>query len=296
MPTCTRNGCGQSFEEAGNDPLACQYHPGKPEFHEGRKGWTCCKPRVHSFDDFLEIGGCKLGLHSSEPKHKDDPFKADLTQFDDVLPEPPRTEPTAEAVAPAKSAAKLPEPGPVDEDPAGVEVAQGTHCKRSGCDAVYKSEEQSRGPDQCQFHPGTALFHEGNKGWTCCKPRVTDFDEFMRIKGCAHGRHLFVGSQPAKQAQAPKCRRDHYESGNDLIVSIYAKKISAGASSITFGPDTLHVHLVYGDGQVYDDAIRLHGRIDPGASSLEYLSTKVEITLAKAAAGKWPALEKDGDM
>ncbi|KAJ2888794.1 hypothetical protein FB639_000379 [Coemansia asiatica] len=44
MPKCTRNACGQDYDEATNDPILCQYHPGNPEFHEGLKGWTCCKP------------------------------------------------------------------------------------------------------------------------------------------------------------------------------------------------------------------------------------------------------------
>lgn len=45
-------------------------------------------------------------------------------------------------------------------------------------------------------HPGQALFHEGSKGWTCCKRRVLEFDEFMKIEGCKTKRkHLFVGSK-----------------------------------------------------------------------------------------------------
>ena len=43
-------------------------------------------------------------------------------------------------------------------------------------------------------HPGVALFHEGSKGWTCCKRRVLEFEEFMKIEGCkTKKRHLFVG-------------------------------------------------------------------------------------------------------
>jgi len=43
-------------------------------------------------------------------------------------------------------------------------------------------------------HPGVALFPEGSKGWTCCKRRVLEFDEFMKIEGCkTKKRHLFVG-------------------------------------------------------------------------------------------------------
>ncbi|KAJ2662161.1 hypothetical protein IW148_003050 [Coemansia sp. RSA 1199] len=292
MQNCTRNGCGQSYDPTANNPLACQYHPGKPEFHEGLKGWTCCKPREHSFDDFLEIKGCKLGLHSNEPKHNDDPFKADLTKYDDVLPEP-QPAPVAEAIAPPVSAPKAPEPDFVDEDPVGTVVAAGAKCKRNDCNAVFESEERSHGPEQCQFHPGKVLFHEGNKGWTCCKPRATDFDEFMKIKGCVRGRHLFVGTQLADEIKAEKCRRDFYQMANNVIVSIYAKKIKHDDSSLEFGADSVRVHLVYGDGKVYDDTIQLYAEIDPTASSYEFLSTKAEVKLVKKAQVQWPTLEKD---
>ncbi|KAJ1833308.1 hypothetical protein LPJ63_002864 [Coemansia sp. RSA 2711] len=294
MQNCTRNGCGQSYDPAANDPMSCQYHPGKPEFHEGLKGWTCCKPRVHSFDDFLEIGGCKLGPHSNEPKHKDDPFKADLTQYDDVLPEPqPAATQAAAAATPVAAAARAPEPELIDEDPAGAIVAAGAKCKRNGCNAEFVSVDQSQGADQCQFHPGRAVFHEGTKGWTCCKPRATDFDEFMHIKGCARGRHLFIGTRAVVQAQTEKCRRDFYQMANDVIVSVYAKKIQRDASSVEFHGDSVQLHLEYGDGKVYDDTIQLYAAIDPAASSFEFLSTKAELKLAKAAPAQWPALERE---
>ncbi|KAJ1840858.1 hypothetical protein LPJ73_006304 [Coemansia sp. RSA 2703] len=299
MLKCTRNACGQEYEDATNDAMACQYHPGKPEFHEGLKGWTCCKPRVHSFDEFMDIKGCQLGKHSSEPKHKDDPFKADLTKYDDVLPSNSQetagtnadasASKTASTVASAK--APEPEPEPIDEDPEGISVPIGTQCKRNGCNATYASEEESHQNNQCQFHPGKALFHEGNKGWTCCKPRATEFDEFLQIKGCTSGRHLFVGTKPDKKVQAEKCRRDFYQSGSSVIVSIYAKKINRDVSTIEFTPTALKVHLVYADGKEYDDEIELFAEIDPSASKFEFLSTKAEVTLVKAVSAQWPALE-----
>ncbi|KAJ2616956.1 hypothetical protein H4S08_000554 [Coemansia sp. RSA 1365] len=295
MLTCTRNGCGQSYEETSNDAMACQYHPGRPVFHEGKKGWKCCDPRVHSFDEFLEIGGCKLGTHSSEPKHKDDPFKADLTKHDDVLPEPlkapvPTTE-GANAEKPQKPQAKY----VVDEDPVGVQVEPGTKCKRNGCNAVYESAERSRGAEQCQFHPGEALFHEGTKGWACCKPWASDFEGFMQIKGCRRGQHLFVGTQPVKQAQTEKCRRDFYQLADDVVVSIYAKQIDREKSTVAIDSNTVDVHLVFGAGRIYNDTIQLHGSIDPSSSSYEFMSTKVEIRLRKADTVQWPALERDAE-
>jgi hypothetical protein len=48
-------------------------------FHEGRKGWSCCKKQVDSFDEFLQIVGCQLGFHSDEIKES--PPKAGQTEL-----------------------------------------------------------------------------------------------------------------------------------------------------------------------------------------------------------------------
>lgn len=39
---CMRGGCHQKFLESDNGPEACSYHPGKPIFHDCKKGWACC--------------------------------------------------------------------------------------------------------------------------------------------------------------------------------------------------------------------------------------------------------------
>ena len=43
-----------------------------------------------------------------------------------------------------------------------------------------------------------AIFHEGSKGYLCCKRRVLEFAEFLKIEGCTTGTHLFVGSKKDK--------------------------------------------------------------------------------------------------
>ena len=51
-------------------------------------------------------------------------------------------------------------------------------------------------------HPGAPIFHEGSKGWSCCKRRVMEFDQFMKIEGCkTKDRHLFVGSGKKKEGE-----------------------------------------------------------------------------------------------
>ena len=81
---------------------------------------------------------------------------------------------------------------PFEQDDLSMPVEKGTKCKRNGCNAVYVSDEVSRGegPEaKCVFHPryflfrdyfngSPPLFHEGSKGYMCCKRKVLEFDEY----------------------------------------------------------------------------------------------------------------------
>lgn len=98
-----------------------------------------------------------------------------------------------------------------DEDDPSIPVETGTKCLRNGCRHLFISQDTSRGTgeeSQCVYHPmpvRTAsllrypysislqpIFHEGSKGYLCCKRRVLEFDEFLKIQGCKTGKHLFV--------------------------------------------------------------------------------------------------------
>ena len=80
----------------------------------------------------------------------------------------------------------------------------------------WEGEEVSRGKGQkagCRYHSQPvcltsrligalrraklceAVFHEGSKGYLCCKRRVLEFSEFLKIEGCTTGSHLFVGAK-----------------------------------------------------------------------------------------------------
>jgi len=66
-------------------------------------------------------------------------------------------------------------------------------CRRKSCGVNFEGGE--RDGEKCVHHPGAPIFHEGSKGWSCCKRRVLEFDQFMNIEGCkTKDRHLFVGS------------------------------------------------------------------------------------------------------
>jgi hypothetical protein len=86
----------------------------------------------------------------------------------------------------------LPPPESESDDP-NLEIPKGKLCRRKACGYEYTGG--AREGEKCVFHPGVPIFHEGSKGYTCCKRRVLEFDEFMRIEGCeTKPRHLFVGS------------------------------------------------------------------------------------------------------
>jgi hypothetical protein len=49
---CERHGCKKKFDPKNNSATSCQYHPGKPLFHDLKKGWTCCNVIVYDWDEF----------------------------------------------------------------------------------------------------------------------------------------------------------------------------------------------------------------------------------------------------
>ena len=162
-----------------------------------------------TFDEFLEIPPCTTGKHSTV----DDTPKPEPTQPPAVT-QSGKSQLTSDSVtnqasssAPTSRIPRVPQPEPrttatpapeSDSDDPLLPIPAGTSCKRRGCSVISQSQTSSEsGPqDECVYHPGQALFHEGSKGWTCCKRRVLEFDEFMKIEGCKRkNRHLFIGKR-----------------------------------------------------------------------------------------------------
>ncbi|XP_005089581.2 cysteine and histidine-rich domain-containing protein 1 [Aplysia californica] len=63
-------------------------------------------------------------------------------------------------------------------------------CYNKGCGQKFKTEDNAE--SACEYHPGGPIFHDALKGWSCCKKRVSDFTEFLNIKGCTRGFHCDV--------------------------------------------------------------------------------------------------------
>ncbi|BDD59469.1 Integrin beta-1-binding protein 2 [Monascus purpureus] len=289
---CVHKGCGKEFTDP-EEP--CIYHPGPPVFHEGQKGWKCCKPRVLTFDEFLAIPPCTTGKHSTVDDTPVEPKKpaADVASVPAPAPAPaPRpVQPTATAPPPAPAAPVVEESE--DDDPS-LEIPQNTTCRRRGCNTTY-DPSKLRDEEICVHHPGQPIFHEGSKGWSCCKRRVLEFDEFLKIPGCKEKkRHLFVGkANPAGEEKVESVRNDFYQTAASVNVSLYLKKIDKENARVEFSSKSIAFDLPTTDNKRFKDTYSLFAAIDPEKSQFRVLGTKLELTLAKADGTSWPVLRSD---
>ncbi|KAI9656734.1 MAG: hypothetical protein M1821_003373 [Bathelium mastoideum] len=291
---CVHKGCGKTYEDDNED---CVYHPGPPEFHEGQKGWKCCKPRVLTFDEFLAIPPCTTGKHSTV----DDTPQPEKPALDESLLSK-AAEPALPAPAPRLAQSTTappratPSPAPLedeDDDPS-LPIPNGATCKRKTCGATYGGDTARQG-EQCVHHPGVPIFHEGSKGYSCCKRRVLEFDEFLNMPGCTtKDKHLFVGSGKKKEETVETVRHDFYQTSTTVIASLYLKKINKDVSKISFtNPTTIDLDLHTSDNKSYKTSMPLFAPIDTEKSKYKIMGTKVEFELAKADGSGWPVLRAD---
>ncbi|GAA5875445.1 hypothetical protein JCM16303_000626 [Sporobolomyces ruberrimus] len=304
---CTRNGCGKQFDPSKNDSAECSFHPGHPVFHEGLKSWSCCassnKPTTE-FDDFMKFEPCATGTHSSE---KPEPV-VPATSSSSTSKEPSSTSGSTETYGsvaplpppppPSTSTANIAPPKPTstayveEQDDPEVKISKGTTCKRKSCGTTYEGDEMERGGEECRYHPGAPIFHEGSKGFSCCKRRVLEFDEFLRIEGCKTGRHLFAGAKKSDEdvEEQVECRIDHYQTPRQVIVSVFGKQADKEKSTVTFEDESMTIDLILPSRKRFTRTLSLYGPITPSTSTYKILGTKCEITLSKADARSWPTV------
>lgn len=290
---CVHKGCGKTYSDPEED---CVYHPGPPVFHEGQKGWKCCKPRVLTFEEFLSIPPCTTGKHSTvddtpapePPKTTDLPPAPTPAENKTTLPERP---PISPAIAPPAPAEPAPEP---DSDDPSLEIPANATCRRKSCGATYTGSD-ARDDEKCVHHPGAPVFHEGSKGWSCCKRRVLEFDQFLKIPGCKEKtRHLFIGkAKPPGEEKVESVRNDFYQTPSSVNASLYLKKIDKERASVDFAANTVTFDLPTTDNKRFQDTYKLFASIDPEKSTSRVLGTKLELTLVKADGTSWPVLRSD---
>ncbi|KAH9857064.1 chord-domain-containing protein [Lenzites betulinus] len=312
MVRCTHKGCGQDFSPETNGSESCTYHPGAPVFHEGSKSWSCCsnvnKP-VLDFDDFMKIPGCAKGQHTDEapataPKPQPAP-QVELKMTSSAAGT--ETYSSAPAGAPLRpTAPSEPAPAPKveeEEDDPAASVPVGTTCRHNGCNVTYENDDLHRreggAAAECTYHPKPPIFHEGSKGYLCCKRRVLEFDEFLKIEGCKTGRHVFVPKQKAdpQEEQFTECRIDHYQTPAEVHASVFAKQADASASTVKIEAEQVFLDLYLPAKKRFRKTLNLWAPVNPEESSYKFYGTKLELRLKKQDTRSWTLLEKtDRDL
>ncbi|KAM3145842.1 hypothetical protein pb186bvf_002137 [Paramecium bursaria] len=186
---CVRNGCKKPYAQEENNDQACKYHPGKPIFHDLKKGWTCCNVIVYDWDEFQKLPTCAVGQHTSQAEEQQQGFFQSST----VQNAQNGLQKFAEQPQQVKNIndynkeqeAKQKEQQPTEKKP--FLTPNGKYkCANKGC---LKEYDQNI-PDQvCNHHPGEPIFHDLKKYWTCCKVEKYDWDEFMKLPTCKQGQH-----------------------------------------------------------------------------------------------------------
>ncbi|KAJ5794066.1 hypothetical protein N7457_000665 [Penicillium paradoxum] len=292
---CVHKACGKTFNDPEED---CVYHPGPPVFHEGQKGWKCCKPRVLTFEEFLSIPPCTTGKHSTvDDTPAPEPSEAKEAPAAPTPVEQKKSERPPITASPTITTAAPPEKPVIEEpesDDPDAEVPTNATCRRKGCGASYTGST-ARDEEKCVHHPGQPIFHEGSKGWSCCKRRVLEFDEFLKIPGCTEKtRHLFVGkAKPPGEEKVDSVRNDFYQTPTAVIVSLYFKKVDKERAKVDFATNSIVFDLPTTDNKRFQDTYTLFAPINPEQSTFRILGTKLELNLVKADGTSWPVLRSD---
>lgn len=251
-----------------------------------------------TFDEFMNIPPCTTGKHSTVD---DTPAEEPKTAPADAPTLAPASTPASEPAAPARApTAQAPQPPaspapPEDEDDdPNAPVPDNATCKRKACGVTHKGAPRSD-DENCQHHPGAPIFHEGSKGWSCCKRRVLEFDEFLRIPGCkTKSRHLFVGAKKDEgEEKLESVRHDFYQTPDKVMASLYLKKIDKTISKVEFQDKAVDLDLRTSDRKRFQQVVPLFGAIDKAKSEFSIMGTKLELRIVKADGASWPVLRGD---
>ncbi|KAL3837658.1 hypothetical protein ACJIZ3_022249 [Penstemon smallii] len=89
----------------------------------------------------------------------------------------------------------------------------------------------------------------------------------------------------------PKYRHEFYQKPEEVVVTIFAKRVPANSVVIDFGEQILSVDIEVPGEEAYHFQPRLFGKIVPSKCRYEVMSTKIEIRLTKADSLHWTSLE-----
>lgn len=89
-------------------------------------------------------------------------------------------------------------------------------------------------------------------------------------------------------------RLQEFQSSTTMSVSIFSKGVNKEKLQVEFSSSSVLLNpMVYPSGEEKEFQLRLWGEIDPSSSKYTVTPNKVELSLAKKSAGKWPKLNAD---
>ncbi|KAG7498123.1 hypothetical protein JOB18_049459 [Solea senegalensis] len=308
---CYNKGCGQKYEAGQNNDDSCLFHPGVPIFHDALKGWSCCRKRTTDFSEFLSIKGCTRGRHSNEkpqeplrPEVTSEKGETKLANGQEIIYRGPKSAEKLQRERPSSEEPKVKLPHKVsasltqqlekletskrseEEKKESRTVIVGTRCKNAGCKTLYEGPETDK--EVCTHHPGAPVFHEGYKYWSCCSITTTDFNAFLDQKGCTTGKHRWLPKQDKKKVA---CRHDWHQTGNNVVVTIYAKNANPEFTCVEANPTVLSCQMQFENDKIFKRDFHLWGVVNVKQSSVNMVPSKVEISLRKADQVSWGKLE-----
>ncbi|CAJ1085864.1 LOW QUALITY PROTEIN: cysteine and histidine-rich domain-containing protein 1 [Xyrichtys novacula] len=307
---CYNKGCGLSYDADKNKDDSCIFHPGVPIFHDALKGWSCCRKRTTDFSEFLSIKGCTRGRHSNEkpqeplrPEVISDKAEVKHANGPEIIYQGPKSAETLQKERPSSDEPRIKLPLKVSASLSQAlekldiskkaeiekkesEIVIGTRCKNSGCKTMFQGPETNN--EVCTHHPGGPVFHEGYKYWSCCCIKTIDFNAFLDQKGCSTGKHRWVPKQDKKKVA---CRHDWHQTGNNVVVTIYAKNAHPDMSCIEANRTVLSCQIQFEDNKIFKREFHFWGVINVKQSSVNMVPSKVEIILRKADQVAWGKLE-----
>ena len=199
LKKCKRGGCKKYYRDSENHGTHCKFHPGKPIFHDIKKGWDCCGRIVYDWADFENIEGCTVGP-CSDQVDKADFWKSNTVSNAEKGVEKIKKMQTAEDFNKAEeerkrlAAAQAPK---VEEKPKVPKKNKDGRfiCANKGCTARTFTDEEN-GPEACKCHSGEPIFHDLKKYWSCCNPDgrgkvAYDWDEFQALPTCTVTSHKY---------------------------------------------------------------------------------------------------------
>jgi len=302
---CYNKSCGLTFDPEANTTTSCHYHPGVPVFHDALKGWSCCKKRSTDFSEFLKFPGCTIGRHSNEKPVQ--PVKPrvinEKPKLSSEVSTPVTIKPIVVEERPHEDAALLPltvktaksysqtkAEGNKNEE-ATVGIKEGSSCVHKGCHKTFSCTTVQ--DDECWYHPGVAVFHEGMKYWSCCQRKTSDFNNFLSQVGCTKGKCDFT---PLQQDTVTKCRYDWHQTSKFVNISIFAKCANLLTSTFTANPVVINCNINFQGDKQFNLKIILTGVVDIDNSFVTISGTKVELSLRKKGAHTWKTLGEEVDV